>query len=274
MIAVFVNSMADTATFAPLFRDIEGISLYNPTRAELEKVLAENPSETFMCLGHGSPRGLFSADMHGFLLDRDNVHLLANRDIIGIWCYASDFARIHNLRGFFTYMFISNPQECLYNRCGSYDNEFVYEQNRLFAERVRGLITENRPMEEWVDYLYESCDYKIDFVDFNYSNLSYFDGESNYVPQSLLDEEREREQIAQAESYLFDTTDWEEGTLWHNPCSSLTDYIVCYTDNDHRQKWEEFNSYEDMVNRVNDLSAELYEEYASKIMVFEKDSQI
>jgi hypothetical protein len=29
-----------------------------------------------------------------------------------------------------------------------------------------------------------------------------------------------------------------------------------------------------MLNRVNDLSAELYEEYASKIMVFEKDSQI
>ena len=27
MIAVFVNSMADTATFAPLFKDIEGISL-------------------------------------------------------------------------------------------------------------------------------------------------------------------------------------------------------------------------------------------------------
>ena len=71
MIAVFVNSMADTATFAPLFKDIEGISLYNPTREELEKVLAENPTETFMCLGHGSPRGLFSADMHGFLLDRE-----------------------------------------------------------------------------------------------------------------------------------------------------------------------------------------------------------
>ena len=111
MIAVFVNSMADTATFAPLFKDIEGIYLYNPTREELEKVLAENPTETFMCLGHGSPRGLFSADMHGFLLDRDNVHLLQNRNVIGIWCYASDFARTHNLRGFFTYMFISNAQE-------------------------------------------------------------------------------------------------------------------------------------------------------------------
>ena len=189
MIAVFVNSMADTATFAPLFKDIEGISLYNPTREELEKVLAENPTETFMCLGHGSPRGLFSADMHGFLLDRDNVHLLKDRDVIGIWCYASDFARLNNLRGFFTYMFISNAQECSYHRCGNYYNEVVYEQNRIFAEKVRGLIAENKPMEEWADYLYESCDSSLDFVDFNYSNLAYFDGKSNYVlPQTLLDE--------------------------------------------------------------------------------------
>ena len=271
MIAVFVNSMADTATFAPLFKGIEGISLYNPTRAELEKVLAENPTETFMCLGHGSPRGLFSADMHGFLLDKDNVHLLKGRDVIGIWCYASDFARIHNLRGFFTYMFISNAQECLFNRCGNYDNEVVYEQNRLFAEKVRGLIAENKPMEEWVDYLYESCDNNLAFVDFNYSNLAYFDGESNYVPQPLLDEERE--QIAQAESYLHE--DWEEGTLWHNSCiSGEESYIVCYIDNDGRNVWEEYNDYDEAIDRINDLCAELYEENAEKIMLFDKNTQM
>ena len=271
MIAVFVNSMADTATFAPLFKDIEGISLYNPTREELEKVLAENPTETFMCLGHGSPRGLFSADMRGFLLDRDNVHLLKGRDVIGIWCYASDFARIHSLRGFFTYMFISNAQECSYNRCGNYVNEVVYEQNRLFAEKVRGLIAENRPMEEWVDYLYESCDNDLDFVNFNYSNLAYFDGESNYVPQPLLDEERE--QIAQAESYLHE--DWEEGTLWHNSCIDREEfYIVCYIDNDGKNVWEEYDDYDEAIDRINDLCAELYEENAEKIMLFDKNTEM
>lgn len=185
MIAVFVNTTADTATFAPLFKDIEGISLYNPTREELERVLTENPTETLMCLGHGSPMGLFSANTNGFLLDRENVHLLVEREMIGIWCYASDFARIHNLRGFFTYMFVSNAQECSIYGCGEYDNEVVYEQNRFFAERVRELIKEKIPMEEWVDFLYENRDYNLEFVNFNYSNLSYFDGESNYVHQSL-----------------------------------------------------------------------------------------
>ena len=257
MIAVFVNSMADTATFAPLFKDIEGIYLYNPTREELEKVLAENPTETFMCLGHGSPRGLFSADMHGFLLDRDNVHLLKDRDVIGIWCYASDFARQNNLRGFFTYMFISNAQECSYHRCGNYYNEVVYEQNRIFAEKVRGLIAENKPMEEWVDYLYESCDSSLDFVDFNYSNLAYFDGESNYAPQQLLDES------------------WEDGTLWHNSCIDEEEsYIVCYIDNDGRNVWEEYYDYDEAIDRIDELYDELNEENAEKIMLFNKNTEL
>ena len=257
MIAVFVDSMADTATFAPLFKDIEGIYLYNPTREELEKVLAENPTETFMCLGHGSPRGLFSADMHGFLLDRDNVHLLKDRDVIGIWCYASDFARQNNLRGFFTYMFISNAQECSYHRCGNYYNEVVYEQNRIFAEKVRGLIAENKPMEEWVDYLYESCDSSLDFVDFNYSNLAYFDGESNYAPQQLLDES------------------WEDGTLWHNSCIDEGEsYIVCYIDNDGRNVWEEYNDYDESIDRIDELYTELNEENAEKIMLFNKNTEM
>ena len=257
MIAVFVDSMADTATFAPLFKDIEGIYLYNPTREELEKVLAENPTETFMCLGHGSPRGLFSTDMHGFLLDRDNVHLLKDRDVIGIWCYASDFARLNNLRGFFTYMFISNAQECSYHRCGNYYNEVVYEQNRIFAEKVRGLIAENKPMEEWVDYLYESCDSSLDFVDFNYSNLAYFDGESNYAPQQLLDES------------------WEDGTLWHNSCIDEGEsYIVCYTDNDGRNVWEEYYGYDEAIDRIDELYEELNEENAEKIMLFNKNTEM
>ena len=257
MIAVFVDSMADTATFAPLFKDIEGIYLYNPTREELEKVLAENPTETFMCLGHGSPRGLFSADMHGFLLDRDNVHLLKDRDVIGIWCYASDFARLNNLRGFFTYMFISNAQECSYHRCGNYYNEVVYEQNRIFAEKVRGLIAENKPMEEWVDYLYESCDSSLDYVNFNYSNLAYFDGESNYAPQQLLDES------------------WEDGTLWHNSCIDEGEsYIICYIDNDGKNVWEEYYDYDEAIDRIDNLYAELNEENAEKIMLFNKNTEL
>ena len=146
MIAVFVNSMADTATFAPCLRIL---------RVFLSTILQEQSWRR--CLLKIRQRhlcALVTALQEDFspLICTDFcligiMFIFSRTEIIGIWCYASDFARIHNLRGFFTYMFISNTQECLYNRCGSYDNEVVYEQNRLFAERVRGLITENRPME-------------------------------------------------------------------------------------------------------------------------------
>ena len=193
--------------------------------------------------------------MHGFLLDRDNVHLLQNRNVIGIWCYASDFARTHNLRGFFTYMFISNAQEVFSHRFGTQTDEFVFEQNQHFASKVNELIRNETPMEDWVEILYESADrIDVDFVKFNYSNLSYFDGENNYVPQSLLDEERER--TAQAESYLDE--DWKEEES----------YIICYIDNDGKNVWEKYNDYDEAIDRYNDLRFELNEENAEKIMLF------
>ena len=260
MIAVFVDSMADTATFAPLFKDIEGIYLYNPTREELEKVLAENPTETFMCLGHGTSRGLFSADMlHGYLLDKDNVHLLKDRVVIGIWCYASDFARLNNLRGFFTYMFISNSQEVSFHGFGTETDEFVFEQNQRFASKLNELIKNETPMEYWKETLFNSANrVDVDFVNYNYSNLAYFDGKSNYVPtQTLLDES------------------WEDGTLWHNSCIDEGEsYIVCYTDNDGKSVWEEYYDYDEAIDRIDELYEELNEENAEKIMLFNKNTEM
>ena len=128
MIVVFVNSMEDTATFSRLYDGLEDVTLlYNPTREEVENVLRERPTERLMCLGHGSARGLFSHDFKGYLIDRNTTPLLQTREMIGIWCYASDFARLNNLRGFFTYMFISNPQEAFQHRCGEVSEEVVFE---------------------------------------------------------------------------------------------------------------------------------------------------
>lgn len=270
MIVVFVNSMEDTATFSRLYDGLEDVTLlYNPTREEVENVLRERPTERLMCLGHGSSRGLFSHDFKGYIIDRDTTPLLQTREMIGIWCYASDFARLNNLRGFFTYMFISNPQEANFHRCGEVSEEVVFEENRLFSQRINNLIREDVPMEDWVERLYESANTELEFVDFNYSNLAYFDGENNDVPQSLLDEERS------ADPYLLDETEWEEGTLWHDyRIEEEESYIICYTDNDGRNVWEEYNDYDKAIDRYNDLSAELNEENAEKIMLFNKNTEI
>jgi hypothetical protein len=174
--------------------------LHNPSRAEVDAILTERPTETLLCFGHGSPRGLFSHDFSGMLIDAESVPLLVNREMIGIWCYASNFGIAHNLRGFFTYMFISNQQECVINRCGWYEDSVIFAENRLFAERVNELIRNEIPMDKWVEILYESRNDDLPFVEFNYGNLSYLDGNT---PQLITED---NDGIEFAESYL-----WEDG---------------------------------------------------------------
>ena len=200
MIVVYVNSMEDTATFDAIYRNLneDTIILHNPSRAEVDAILTERPTETLLCFGHGSPTGLFSQDFSGMLIDAESVPLLVNREMIGIWCYASDFGIAHNLRGFFTYMFISNQQECVFNRCGWYENSVIFDENRLFAERINTLIRENTPLEQWVEILYESRNADLPFVEFNYGNLSYLDG--NGTPQLIVED---NDDIIFAESYML-----------------------------------------------------------------------
>ena len=84
-----------------------------------------------------------------------------------------------------------------------------------------------------------------------------------------MDEERS------AEPYLFDETEWEEGTLWHDyRIEEEESYVICYIDNDGRNVWEEYNDYDKAIDRYNDLSAELNEENAEKIMLFNRNTEI
>lgn len=200
MIVVYVNSMEDTATFDAIYRNLneDTIILHNPSRAEVDDILTERPTETLLCFGHGSPMGLFSHDFSGMLIDAESVPLLVNREMIGIWCYASDFGIAHNLRGFFTYMFISNQQECVFNRCGWYENSVIFDENRLFAERINTLIRDNTPLEQWVEILYESRNADLPFVEFNYGNLSYLDG--NGTPKLIVEDD---DKLILAESYIL-----------------------------------------------------------------------
>jgi hypothetical protein len=191
MIAIFMNTMEDTNTFSPLFKGIDGTLLTNPTRAEVIKVLEDNPTDTLMCLGHGSSTGLFSENFSdGPVVDSSMVHLLKDREMIGIWCYASEFARMHNLKGFFTYMFISNLEEAkCHGMSAGVTDEMIYEENIRFSNYINELITNKTPLENWVDALYENCNHELPFVEFNYSRLSYFDGTDSTPPVSILDEE-------------------------------------------------------------------------------------
>jgi hypothetical protein len=112
MITILINSQKDTDFLRRAYEGLENnIVLVNPSRERAEKVLAEHPNDMAMLMGHGSPSGLFSADWRGYIIDSKNAHLLQNREVIAIWCWAKEFSRKEGLKGFFTSMFISNIGE-------------------------------------------------------------------------------------------------------------------------------------------------------------------
>jgi hypothetical protein len=168
--------MEDTNTFLSVYKDLDCKLLYNPTRKEVIDMLTRNPEETTLCFGHGTPNGLFTKDFKGYVIDNNMAHLLRNREVIGIWCYAKEYARKHKLKGFFTGMFVSNQCEAECHNFKGHDDDFILEQDKIFSDRINKLLVDKIPLTEWVDLLNEQADKSIDFIKFNYSALTYYNG--------------------------------------------------------------------------------------------------
>lgn len=177
MIVIHIDSEKDTAFLSKCYEGIgDSIILYNPSKAEVNKTLTDNPNATVMMMGHGGGGGLFSKDWRGCVIDYTNAHLLKDRECIGIWCYAKNFARNYGLKGYFTSMFISNGGEAKSFGYKDVTEEDVFNEVAIFAERVNALIKAETPLTEWVNALQEQADYSKPYVEFNYSNMEYFDG--------------------------------------------------------------------------------------------------
>lgn len=174
MIVCYVNSMEDTALLEDIFKGLSDVKLLvNPSSDQLEKVLRDNPNETFMGLGHGTRYGLLDESLTGYVLTGVDVDLLRNREVIGIWCYASSFARSNNLHGFFTSMFVSNQGEAEWYGFKT-DSLVVYHEVTLFCLRLNSLLQDNIPLCDWPDKLRAQVkDSDPEYVQFNYNGLEY-----------------------------------------------------------------------------------------------------
>lgn len=97
----------------------------NDTIAELIK-----DHKRIIALGHGSEAGLFG----GFemLINSSLVSLLMDKELICIWCNADQFMKEHQLKGFYSGMFISEVQEAMIYGVNT-DQATVTQSNKLFA---------------------------------------------------------------------------------------------------------------------------------------------
>ena len=177
MIVIHIGMLDDSARLYKMYENLANIIVLRDTaREKVEAVLKQFPHEKVMLLGHGSRDGLWASNRNRFIIDEFNVDLLKKRTVIGIWCYASEFADRYGLHGFFTSMFISNIEEAIImlSFC-EHESEEITKQLDLFSYRIREFLLRNEPMNTWVEYLQSKADCSIPFVRFNYEALTYYD---------------------------------------------------------------------------------------------------
>lgn len=194
MIIIYNNTQEDTGTFRDLYKDLPSATIMeNPKRADVEDILYRCPDEDVLLFGHGSERGLFSAWIQNnehYLIDKDNAHLLRNRKkLICIWCWATEFGAVNKLDGFFTSMFISNPEEGAWFLANPIkDKEVYYKENEKFAKNVNQLIKDNVPLIEYPWRLWDARTKNSELSAYNYRGMSYFQGDHELTNDEEVDE--------------------------------------------------------------------------------------
>jgi hypothetical protein len=173
MLVIHIISTEDTRSFSNIYQGLETKVLINPSSSETKKAIIDE-KDIIILIGHGTEYGLLNSRLDGYFIDSGWVNLLRNKTIIGIWCYAGNFADRYGLKGFFTSNFISNVDElleCGFNNFEHSDTIIEYE-NVHFSNRINFYLRTNVPMDEWVNDLQENASI-MPFVQYNYEALLY-----------------------------------------------------------------------------------------------------
>lgn len=135
--------------------------------------------DRIVMMGHGSPDGLFSVGKFktklGFVIEKTFRDVLQNKDNVYIWCYASDFVKNNNLKGFSTGMFISELYEAKYCSVYNSTHKKVDESNKVFTDLVTNTIT--LPSNQMFEEIREKYGYLVktnDVAKYNHKRLKLF----------------------------------------------------------------------------------------------------
>ena len=141
-------SDSTTDFLKPIYSGLD-CNVINNELPEEEIRNAITQSSRLILMGHGTEDGLLGWNrlvFHAGML----MSLNHNPNNIFIWCHADKFVSNHQLSGFYSGMFISEPQEAHY-----YDLEVADEQihhsNTLFASTLRNVLKRSLPADRVCD---------------------------------------------------------------------------------------------------------------------------
>jgi len=118
------------------------------SRSELRQMVEQH--DQVIMLGHGTAYGLLAVGQFYAswnVIDGSFSDLLAEKNnSIFIWCNANQFAQLHELKGFYTGMFISELHEAIMCGVTQATQNNVDESNDAFVKALEEVI--NSPTEQ------------------------------------------------------------------------------------------------------------------------------
>jgi len=142
----------------PIYASIENCEVITKGKSAAYIKNAIKKADRLIFLGHGTSIGLLSMRQFPedslYVIDERHAELfIEKRSLIFIWCYASEYLSYHNINGFSTGNFISEPSEWSY--LGQTDKEIEMEidiSNEMFVE----IIADN--INKCAEILYQKVD--------------------------------------------------------------------------------------------------------------------
>lgn len=109
-----------------------------------KKKLKENirNHDRIIMLGHGDEFGLYNPDTLHHIIDSTWLWLLREKDCVCIWCNADKFVEKYGLKGLYTGMIISEPDEAYYFSI-NFKLDDIKQSNKLFAQAIKENIETN-----------------------------------------------------------------------------------------------------------------------------------
>ena len=157
-----------------IYEDMD-VTLFDSYRQkdEILSAISNAPKdEPILLLGHGCPYGLL--DMrYGLVINAEDAELLKDRpNLVCIWCYASSYAYLHNLKGFFSGMFISEPGEAYVCGVEATEDEIDWCASD-FALRFGDMLRDGKTIREAAAELMDPKWIVSDLTEYNYVRLEY-----------------------------------------------------------------------------------------------------
>jgi len=140
----------------PIYSGLDDITLVTGGWSQDQIKEAIQTHDQVIMMGHGSPNGLFAVGrfpiedrFSGYVIGSGLVETLAKKDnSIFIWCNADQFINKHDLKGFYSGMFVSEVGEAFYCKIPSFTQEVVDESNDTFARQLGECLGVTRAPEE------------------------------------------------------------------------------------------------------------------------------